>query len=66
MAEVVVFPVPEKVHVHRVRDRCVLPEDCRVGAVGFDTHRSLAAVGVKLSDRVREGKTVVIHHSDHG
>ena len=45
----------ERLCVHRVRDRCILPEDRRMGAVRLDAHRSFAAAGARPGDRVCQG-----------
>ena len=56
----------ERLCVHRVRDRCILPEDRRMGAVRLDAHRSFAAAGARPGDRVAKETTGLIHHLDHG
>ncbi|CAB0926231.1 hypothetical protein FRC0434_00468 [Corynebacterium diphtheriae] len=41
--------------MHRVRDRCILLEDHRVGVVGFDADRGVAVAGVEPGYCVCEG-----------
>ncbi|WP_250669480.1 IS3 family transposase [Corynebacterium diphtheriae] len=56
----------ERLHVHSVRDRCVLLEDHRVGVVGFDAHFKPCRCKHSTRRSCAKETTGLIHHLDHG
>ena len=55
VADITYVRTRKGVRIHRFCHRCVLPADRRMGAIGFDAYRGVAAASAQPDDRQRKG-----------